>query len=373
MPRKRSTWIPIRTDSTSSAGAPSPSSVKDRRTLPRIRDDSWFDAGFFSYADGPPLPRDLAISTFVRRHANGTLDRRPCPEFHPGIYAERHPELAGPPFVNPLARFIREGKPPGDWCIPLITPANGVPPPNPEQLKVAVHLHLYYPELAGEFIRALSVNRAACDLFLSTSKAEHVPVIESTLGSCHAGRVEIRVVPNVGRDIGPLLTAFGETILADYDVFGHLHTKRSVALGDPRIGENWRNFCREHLLGAQHPMMDLILKSFSDDPKLGLVFPSDPHIWPVGDTTTLKGLTRRLGLDAAIPQQLFYPLGTMFWARSAALAPLFELGLSWEDYPQEPLPYDGTVLHAIERLVTLVALHRRLRGRGYPCSRDSDE
>ena len=56
--------------------------------------------------------------------------------------------------------------------------------------------------------------------------------------------------------------------------------------------------------------------------------------------------------------QLFYPLGTMFWARTTALAPLFELGLSWEDYPAELLPYDGTVLHAIERLVTLVTRHR---------------
>ena len=152
-----------------------------------IGDDSWFDAGFFSYADGPPLPRDVAIAAFVRRYANGTLDRRPCPEFHPGIYAERHPELTRPPFINPFARFIRERKPPGDWCIPLIRPANRVAPPSAEQLKVAVHLHLYYPELAGEFIRALAANRATCDLFLSTSKAEHVPMIESTLGSYQRG------------------------------------------------------------------------------------------------------------------------------------------------------------------------------------------
>jgi lipopolysaccharide biosynthesis protein len=161
-------------------------------------------------------------------------------------------------------------------------------------------------------------------------------------------------VPNVGRDIGPLLTAFGEPILANYDVFGHLHSKRSLVLGDRRLGENWRNFCREHLLGWRHPMMDLILKSFSDDPKLGLVLPSDPNLWPVGKTEALERLASRLCLNAAIPQQMFYPLGTMFWARTAALTPLFELGLGWEDYPPEPLPYDGTLLHAIERLVTLV-------------------
>ena len=323
-----------------------------------IGNNSSFDAEFFSYAGGPSLPRDLAISTFVRRYANGTLDRRPCPEFHPGIYAERHPELAKLPFVNPLARFIREGAPQGDWCIPLITPGNGVAPPGVKQLKVALHLHFHYQELTEEFVRALSVNRAPCDLFLSTSKPEHVPMIERTLGSYRAGRVEIRVVPNVDRDIGPLFTAFREQILAGYDVFGHLHTKRSLILDDPRIGEKWRNFCREHLLGARHPMMDLILKSFSDDPQLGLVFPSDPHIWPVGDTTTLQCLAHRLGLDGTIPQQLFYPLGTMFWARTAAVAPLFELGLDWQDYPPEPLPGHGTILHASERLVTLMTQHR---------------
>jgi lipopolysaccharide biosynthesis protein len=48
----------------------------------------------------------------------------------------------------------------------------------------------------------------------------------------------------------------------------------------------------------------------------------------------------------------------MFWARTSALAPLFEAGLSWEDYRPEPLPYDGTVLHAIERLVTLITRDR---------------
>ena len=33
----------------------------------------------------------------------------------------------------------------------------------------------------------------------------------------------------------------------------------------------------------------------------------------------------------------------------AALAPLMGLNLGWEDYPDEPLPYDGSVLHALER------------------------
>jgi lipopolysaccharide biosynthesis protein len=40
----------------------------------------------------------------------------------------------------------------------------------------------------------------------------------------------------------------------------------------------------------------------------------------------------------------------MFWARPNGLKALFDLNLNWEDYPEEPLPYDGSLLHALERL-----------------------
>ena len=45
----------------------------------------------------------------------------------------------------------------------------------------------------------------------------------------------------------------------------------------------------------------------------------------------------------------------MFWVRKGALTKLYELDLDWEDYPQEPLEYDGTILHAIERLLPIIA------------------
>jgi lipopolysaccharide biosynthesis protein len=50
----------------------------------------------------------------------------------------------------------------------------------------------------------------------------------------------------------------------------------------------------------------------------------------------------------------------MFWARVDALKPFFDLNLSWDDYPEEPLPCDGTMLHALERLIPAV-----VRNQGY--------
>ena len=66
-------------------------------------------------------------------------------------------------------------------------------------------------------------------------------------------------------------------------------------------------------------------------------------------------LANRLGIADLLPKATFnFPVGTMFWARPAALMPLFELGLTWDDYPTEPIANDGSLLHAIERILPFV-------------------
>ena len=167
----------------------------------------------------------------------------------------------------------------------------------------------------------------------------------------------IRTCPNLGRDLGPFLTEFRD-VLGEYDIVGHVHSKRSEALGSDS-GDLWREFLWQHLIGDAVPAMDAAFAAFEQDDDLGLIYPADPHLsdWD-GNREHAERLIARMGLDTALPAFFNFPIGTMFWARPRALQPLLDLKLDWSDYPGEPLPYDGTMLHALERLIGLVPLGR---------------
>jgi glycosyltransferase involved in cell wall biosynthesis len=314
---------------------------------------------------GSRAPRDVCIKSFVRESAGFGGTRCPFPGFHPGIYRSAHPELNAPPFVNPLAHFIRNGEPKGPWLLDIITPAPSPSAQVPDQ-RAALHLHIHYPDLTPELFRAIAANQTRTDIFVTVSSDEGKREVTETAAGLGISIKDITVVPNRGRDVGPLLTLLGRRLVKDYDIIGHLHAKKSLSLpyrlrkGDWRkVGAVWRSFCIENLLGGKHATMDVILGRFALNPKLGLVFPCDPNTlgWTLNRPHAIA-LLERMGIVTELPQELFFPMGTMFWARTDAIAPLLELDLTWSDYPFEPVAYDGTILHAIERLLPVVAQHR---------------
>jgi lipopolysaccharide biosynthesis protein len=197
---------------------------------------------------------------------------------------------------------------------------------------------------------------------LTTNSQDKAAALELATAGFRKGSVRISVIPNRGRDVGAFITGVGAKVAGQYDIIGHLHSKRSLFMRDDRIGERWREFILQHLVGGQHPMMDVIIGRMVNDQALGLVFPDDPHLseWDA-DRAIGEEFAARMGIREPLPPFFSFPLGTMFWARSAALAPLFRLGLTWADYPEEPVPIDGTILHGLERLLPFVTQHSGYR------------
>jgi glycosyltransferase involved in cell wall biosynthesis/ubiquinone/menaquinone biosynthesis C-methylase UbiE len=317
---------------------------------------------FFLTAHLDVSPKE-AIRYYVRSWASGLERRKLFPGFHPGIFREQYrlQESTG----DPLANYLRAGQPNGPWRYEVIS-SEDIAQKLPKDLSIALHLHVYYPDLLPEMLRRLNGNQVRPDLFISVPDESVREEVQAMLVEKYSGKIiEIQVVPNRGRDIGPLLTAFGADLADHYDVVGHLHTKKTKDFKEEMIGKEWYSFLLENLLGGQSNMADRILGRLAHDPSIGIIFPDDPHTEPYvagwgRNRASAEMLGERFGLSQ-LPEYFLFPIGTMFWARAKALRPLFELHLDWQDYPAEPLPYDGTILHALERLLPFVAAKQGFR------------
>jgi hypothetical protein len=318
--------------------------------------------GLDSFLDDPlclPEP-DAALWDYLHRSAlaiprsrpgTGAFVRRPAAGFHPLIYAEDNADYDEASGVDPFAHYLQAGAPPGRWQHGVIRLGSAGREPK-SGMRVLVHGHFHYPELLPEFLARLGRNATPFDLILTTTSDQHKTALQGILAA--NGRREARVLahPNRGRDIGPLLTAIGQDGLRDYDLVGHLHGKRSPQAGT--AGERWRDRLWTNLAGGRYQALDIIAAAFSRDEALGLVFPADATLNDWDRNRDIAGhLAARLGLSLPLPTHLDFPQGSMFWGRPQALQPLFDLGLTWDDYPAEPLPIDGTLLHALERLIPL--------------------
>lgn len=293
---------------------------------------------------------DWRRKALLKRHPNRPPLRRPYSGFHPLIYAEHHPVACFDQRRYPLAHWIERGRPAGPWAIPVFGP---LPEPRASGLRSALHGHFFYPDLLPELLERIAVNAARPDLFLTTdtpAKAAELRALTAT----YPAPVRIDVVPNVGRDVGPFLTALRDVLAGGgYDVFLHVHGKKTKgrrrAIGDP-----WRHFLWENLIGGAHPMLDAVLAHMEAQPRVGLVYPEDTHLL---DWARNGRIAEELRADLALSEPpgtyVDFPVGNMFAIRPAALAPYLGLGLDWADYPAEPIPDDGTLMHGLERLLPM--------------------
>ena len=68
----------------------------------------------------------------------------------------------------------------------------------------------------------------------------------------------------------------------------------------------------------------------------------------------------RKGGRAFDPERLWFPAGSMFWTRPEVLLPLADLGLTAADFGPETGAVDGTLAHAVERYLGVLAASQGL-------------
>lgn len=222
--------------------------------------------------------------------------------------------------------------------------------------RIAVHLHLYHTDMSDDFIRYLSNIRQTFTLLISVMAEVNSDKVHDLFSSAlpNANQVIVKVIENRGRDVASWAVWFRDEILCS-TIFLHVHTKKSQ---HNKSHAGWFRYLSHTTLGSPSTV-NQILQSFMSDPQIGIIAPC--YHWSLANQPNYgknrlvcEEFFRRLS-DTELPTICQdYPAGSFFWARTTVLKPLLNLDIDITDFPAEEGQVDGTIAHAIERVIGLL-------------------
>ena len=235
--------------------------------------------------------------------------------------------------------------------------------------KIAIHAHVYYVDLVDEIIEHLNKVPYKYDLYISTDSNSKVKEIKQKIDNkISASKVVVKKYENHGRDVLPFLLQM-KNVFKKYDYVCHIHTKKSITAS---YGESWRKYLYNNLFGCTENI-ESIFNIFEND-NVGLIYPI--YYKEIADMVEIGGNEKKLNsllssMNVELKENynnINFPAGTMFWAKTDALLPLFDLNLTSKDFAEEDGQIDGTLAHAIERCLCIVC-----ESKGYKCLQIANE
>ncbi|SFS07880.1 rhamnosyltransferase [Dyella sp. OK004] len=235
-------------------------------------------------------------------------------------------------------------------------------------LRVALCVHMFYTDMLEEILALGDTVPGKYDFVATTASEDSKLIIEAAARQrSNVANVIVRVVEqNRGRDMSSLLITCRDLFLEDhYDLVCRLHTKKTPHLASSRAG-GFKRHMFENLLNSKGYTAN-VLDMFQDKPWIGVAVPPIIHIsygtlghaW-YANKGRAEELARQLKLNVRLdPDTPVGAFGGMYWFRPKALRKLFLHSWKWTDFDPEPYPLDGSLGHALERLITYVAQDAR--------------
>lgn len=210
-----------------------------------------------------------------------------------------------------------------------------------------VIIHVFYEEIALKIISEIDFPKGVT-FVLTGSNLDTLKRIRSKLGNW---KCKIYLVANRGRDVYPFLLLCDLPEIRSYSIFWKLHTKRSPHL---EYGNIWLEEILSNLKKGRNLIDELALDQET--------FP-----WLLG-SKTLKAAHRKIFnffwmntlASEAIKSDVFFP-GTMFLGNTHALSAIADEKLIKYLPEVERGQLDGTLVHAIERLIGIIIRKRNGR------------
>lgn len=228
---------------------------------------------------------------------------------------------------------------------------------------VAVVICLYYEESICQYLAYIDNIPLDFHIYIVSSNEGLYEIVRTYILKKQNRKIELIKSQNRGRDISALLVACKEICLK-YEYLCFVHDKKKKEWYPDNDFEFWIENLWGNSLGSKNYIIN-ILYLLEKNKGLGVLVPPEPigsyiNAWFNDAWGNNFGLIQKLVQEMNINCDLDVnkspiTLGTVFWARSKALRKLFEKNWSYTDFDEEPLKEDGTISHAIERIIGYVA------------------
>lgn len=229
--------------------------------------------------------------------------------------------------------------------------------------RIGVIAYLFYSASFAEHVACLVRLPSFIDVIIVTNTPEHIGTIQKLARS---GKRKITPVlsQGTGRDWGALLLDC-QSIISSYDYLCFLHDKRTEYLAYPSIGQSFEELLWHNMICSEGYIVNM-LEYFEENPWVGLAVPPVVNhsiylamyhnFWTVCFEETKK-LAHKLSINTKFLEKEKPPLsiGSVFWCRTKALQKIYTYPFSPEDFPPEPMAVDGTINHALERILPYAA------------------
>jgi lipopolysaccharide biosynthesis protein len=221
------------------------------------------------------------------------------------------------------------------------------------QAVLAIVVHAFYEDVFEEILAYIGRLTSTTIHLYVTCPLEKAETVRDRLVAS-GQRYSLLPLPNRGRDVLPFLKIMPRVIEGGHRVLIKVHTKKSVHRQD---GDIWRSELFDSLL--THSAICDALEHFGKVVTTGILGPKG-HVVPMSyywgsNAARVEHLSARLGIDRSTLKDLNFVAGTMFFARTQALLPLMNLAICEDDFEEELHQVDGTMAHAIERIISVGA------------------
>lgn len=224
--------------------------------------------------------------------------------------------------------------------------------------EIAIVYHAFYPELLEEAIYyANKVEELNYCYFIVTTTSNKINQCKQ-IASQISNNFKFLFIEteNKGRDTLPLFKIYDLLLNLNIKIFCKLHSKKSLS---EVVGDSWRKDLINSLLNPENVKKTLI-ELMGD--KTGITVP-EQYAYSVLDKTVNNSLnSNRVKLmakilNSEINEHSVFPAGSMFWAKTESLLPMYKILDASNDtfFPIENNQVDNTFAHICERLFCVSA------------------